>query len=156
MKYGVYLEWDYTDGRAEQILNYMRMALEETEQLEFWHVWLGDYYENDTKVADEELVIAVGEQEELYPNAKIVDIMLTAKDGEITLTDVTNNKTYTGTYKMTEETSKSATYEIEIDDIEGIATITITEHFGNILTPTLSINLGGYTVYFLPNETDVE
>lgn len=45
MKYGVYLEWDYTDGRAEQILKYMRTALEETEQLEFWHVWLGDYYE---------------------------------------------------------------------------------------------------------------
>ena len=45
MKYGVYLEWDYTDGRAEQILNYMRAALEEAEQIEFWHVWLSDYYE---------------------------------------------------------------------------------------------------------------
>ena len=44
-KYGVYLEWDYTDGRAEQILNYMRAALGEAEQIEFWHVWLGDYYE---------------------------------------------------------------------------------------------------------------
>ena len=44
-KYGVYLEWYYTDGRAEQILKYMRAALEETEQIELWHVWLGDYYE---------------------------------------------------------------------------------------------------------------
>ncbi len=44
-KYGVYLEWDYTDGRAEQILKYIRKALEETEQVEFWHVWLMDYYE---------------------------------------------------------------------------------------------------------------
>lgn len=41
-KYGVYLEWDYTDGRAEQVLKYMRAALEETEQIEFWHVWLGE------------------------------------------------------------------------------------------------------------------
>ena len=111
---------------------------------------------NDTGVADEELVIAVGEQDELYPNATVVDIMLTAKDGEITITDATNNKTYTGAYKMTEETSKSATYEIVIDDIEGNATITITEHLGNRLTPTLPINLGEYTVYFLPNETDVK
>ena len=111
---------------------------------------------NDTEVADEELVIAVGEQDELYPNAKVVDILLTAKNGEITLTDTTNNKAYTGTYKMTEETSKSVTYEIEIDGIAGNATIAITEHLGNMLTPTLPIDLGEYTVYFLPNETDTK
>ncbi len=68
-----------------------------------------------------------------------------------TYTDATNNKAYTGTYKMTEETSKSATYEI--DGIAGNATIAITEHLGNILTPTLPINFGEYTVYFLPNES---
>ena len=111
---------------------------------------------NDTEVADEELVIAVGEQDELYPNTKVVDILLTAKNGEITLTDTTNNKAYTGTYKMTEETSKSVTYEIEIDGIAGNATIAITEHLGNMLTPTLPIDLGEYTVYFLPNETDTK
>ena len=44
-KYGVYLEWDYTDGRAEQILKYIRDALEKAEIVELWHVWLGDYYE---------------------------------------------------------------------------------------------------------------
>ena len=44
-KYGVYLEWNYTDGRAEQILKYVRTALEKTEVIELWHVWLGDYYE---------------------------------------------------------------------------------------------------------------
>ena len=77
-------------------------------------------------------------------------------NGEITLTDTTNNKTYTGTYKMTEETSKTATYEIEIDGIAGDATIAITEHLGNRLTPTLPINLGEYTVYFLPNEADTK
>lgn len=44
-KYGVYLEWYYTDGRAEQILIYIREALKETETVEFWHVWLMDYCE---------------------------------------------------------------------------------------------------------------
>lgn len=44
-KYGVYLEWDYTDGRAEQILKYMKEALEKVESIELWHVWLMDYYE---------------------------------------------------------------------------------------------------------------
>lgn len=111
---------------------------------------------NNTDLSEDELVIAVGEQDELYPNAKVVDIILTATNGEITLTDATNNKTYTGTYKMTEETSKTATYEIEIDGIAGDATIAITEHLGNRLTPTLPINLGEYTVCFLPNEADTK
>ena len=44
-KYGVCLEWRYTDGRAEQILNYMRETLKQVETIEFWHVWLMDYYE---------------------------------------------------------------------------------------------------------------
>ena len=44
-KYGVYLEWYYTDGRAEQILKYLKVVLEEAEQVELWHVWLMDYYE---------------------------------------------------------------------------------------------------------------
>lgn len=111
---------------------------------------------NNTDLSEDELVIAVGEQDELYPNATVVDMILTATNGEITLTDTTNNKTYTGTYKMTEETSKTATYEIEIDGIAGDATIAITEHLGNRLTPTLPINLGEYTVYFLPNEADTK
>lgn len=108
---------------------------------------------NDTELADEELVVAVGEPYELYPNAKVVDMILTAKGGEITFIDATNNQTYTGTYSITEETSKSITYKIVIDDISGNATISITEHLGNRLTPTLPINLGEYTVYLLPNET---
>ena len=44
-KYGVCLEWRYTDGRAEKILKYIREALKETESVELWHVWLMDYYE---------------------------------------------------------------------------------------------------------------
>ncbi len=45
MKYGVYLEWDYTDGRAKQVLNYIKETLIQTDSVEFWHVWLMDYYE---------------------------------------------------------------------------------------------------------------
>ena len=111
---------------------------------------------NNTEIDEDKLVVAVAEQDEFYPNAKVVDIMLIAQNGEITLTDVTNNKIYIGTYKMIEETSKSATYEIVIDDIEGSATITIAERLGNKLTLTLSINLGEYTVYFSPSKTDTK
>jgi len=44
-KHAVYLEWNYTDGRAEQILEYIKENLKKTEEIELWHVWLMDYYE---------------------------------------------------------------------------------------------------------------
>jgi len=44
-KYGVCLEWNYTEGRAKQIINYIKKALQKTDSVEFWHVWLTDYYE---------------------------------------------------------------------------------------------------------------
>ena len=43
--YAVSLEWNYTEGRAKQIIDYIKAALQETDVVEFWHVWLTDYYE---------------------------------------------------------------------------------------------------------------
>ena len=44
-KYGVSLEWQYTDGRAKQIIAYIKSALSKTDSVEFWLVWLMDCYE---------------------------------------------------------------------------------------------------------------
>lgn len=33
----------YTDGRAENILKYIREYMQKAEELEIWHVWLDDY-----------------------------------------------------------------------------------------------------------------
>ena len=60
-KYGVYLEWNYTDGRAEQILNYVKTVLEEAEQIEFWHVWLMDYYEYEDSPVIHKRTISIKE-----------------------------------------------------------------------------------------------
>lgn len=46
-KYGVSLEWNYTDGRAKAILEYIKNALEREAAIELWHVWLMDWYEYD-------------------------------------------------------------------------------------------------------------
>ena len=48
-KYGVNLEWNYTDGRAQQIIEYIKAALQEVDVIEFWHVWLMDYYEYEDR-----------------------------------------------------------------------------------------------------------
>ena len=44
-KHGVHLEWHYTDGRAKQLITYIKTALQHTDVVELWHIWLGDYYE---------------------------------------------------------------------------------------------------------------
>ena len=49
-KYGVYLELPlYTEGRAKQILAYIRSALRQTESVELWNVWLTGYWEYDER-----------------------------------------------------------------------------------------------------------
>lgn len=60
-KYGVSLEWNYTDGRAEQILNYMRDALEKAESIELWHVWLMSYYEYEESPMIKKRTLSIGE-----------------------------------------------------------------------------------------------
>ena len=60
-KYGVCLEWNYTDGRAEQILKYIRAALEKIESVEMWHVWLMDYYEYEDSPVIHKRTISIEE-----------------------------------------------------------------------------------------------
>lgn len=106
----------------------------------------------DAAQNEENLIVAVGEADELYPNAKIVDLTLIAKDGEITVTDETNNKTYKGTYKIQQKTSKSVDYEVIIDGVTGYATVAQTEYYDGSEIPTLPINLGNYSLYFIPSK----
>ena len=110
---------------------------------------------NDTEAAQyqDELVVAVGEADELYPEAEIVDLTLTAKDGEITITDNTNGMTYNGTYEVMQKTPKGTDYEIIIDGVTGYATVSPTEYYDDSEIPTLPINIDGYSLYFIPNES---
>lgn len=40
----VELEWAvYTEGRGQRIIDYIKAAMEQTETVEIWHVWLSDY-----------------------------------------------------------------------------------------------------------------
>jgi len=41
-KYAVYLEWNYyTEGRAENIIRYIKENLKHTDEVEIWHIWMG-------------------------------------------------------------------------------------------------------------------
>lgn len=126
----------------------------ETVSIEDYEWKLQAVMKNDVEAAQDEdtLVIAVGETDEFYPDAKIVDVVLTAKDEKITVVDGTNDKTYSGTYKETEKTPDGIIYEIVIDGKEGFATVSSTEHYEGTDVPTLPINMGEYSVYFIPAE----
>lgn len=106
----------------------------------------------ETTQDEDTLIVAVGEPDELYPEAKIVDLTLIAKDGKITITDQTNNKTYTGTYKVQKKTPKGTDYEITINGQNGYATVAPTEYYDGSEVPTLPINLGEYSLYFIPKK----
>ena len=59
--YGVYLEWEYTDGRAKQIIEYIKTAVQKTDSVEFWLVWLMDYYEYEDRPFVRRKTISVSE-----------------------------------------------------------------------------------------------
>ena len=106
----------------------------------------------ETAQNEDTLIVAVGESDELYPEAKIIDLTLIAKEGQITITDKTNGKTYTGTYKIQQETPKGTDYKITINGQDGYATVAPTEYYDGSEVPTLPINLGEYSLYFIPKK----
>ena len=59
--YGVCLEWNYTEGRAKQVIEYMKNVLQNTTSIELWHVWLIDYYELEDRPVIHRQTISIDE-----------------------------------------------------------------------------------------------
>ena len=98
---------------------------------------------------DNQVVVdAVGEYDTAHPEAKIVEMILIAKDGKITISDLTNNKSYEGTYTVQQKTPAGTDYKITIDGKDGYATVAMTTYADGSEEPTLPINLGTHSIYF--------
>ena len=91
---------------------------------------------------------AAAEESEAHPEAKIIEMTLVAKDGKITITDVTNNKTYEGTYTVSGINPEGTDYHITIDGKSGYAGVAMTTYADGTEEPTLPISLDGYSMYF--------
>ncbi len=96
-------------------------------------------------------VIAVGTADDLHPNTPVVELILTAADGELSLEDKTNHKEYEGSYLKQESTRDGIIYEVVINGQKGYATVSTTKSNGTE-TPTMPINLGDCSIYFVPAE----
>ncbi len=91
---------------------------------------------------------AVAEESSTHPEAKIVEMTLVAKDGKITITDVTNGKIYEGSYTVSAVNPKGTDYHITIDGKSGYAGVAMTTYADGTEEPTLPITLDGYSMYF--------
>lgn len=103
-------------------------------------------------VEGEQLVYdAAAEESTAHPEAKIIEMTLVAKDGKITITDITKNKTYEGTYTVSGRTPEGTDYNITIDGKSGYATVAMTTYADGTEEPTLPISLDGYTDFIFLN-----
>ena len=91
---------------------------------------------------------AAEEASTAHPEAKIIEITLVANDGKITITDVTNGKTYEGSYTVSGRNPKGTDYQITIDGKSGYAGVAMTTYADGSEEPTLPISLDGYSMYF--------
>ena len=94
------------------------------------------------------VVDAVGEYDPTHPEAKIVELILVAKAGKITLNDLTNQKIYEGTYTIERTTPAGTDYKVIIEGNEGYATVAMTSYRDGRGVPTLPVNLGTHSIYF--------
>ena len=100
-------------------------------------------------IEGEQLVYdAAAEESKTHPEAKIIEMTLVAKDGKITITDSTNNKTYEGTYTVSKKTPEGTNYHITIDGKSGYATVAMTTYADGTEEPTLPNSLDGYSIDF--------
>ena len=91
---------------------------------------------------------AVNEGNITYPEARIIEMILVANDGRITITDVTNGKTYEGTYAASGKNPGGTDYHITIEGKSGYATVAMTTYADETKEPTMPITLDGYSMYF--------
>lgn len=97
-------------------------------------------------------IIAYGANEKCdNENAVQVELECSAKDGVLEFKDVTNNKTYVGSYKLENANAKSINYSITIGTTKGFAVVSYTMYDNDSNMPTLIMNLGNYALNFYEN-----
>ncbi|MBR2944868.1 MAG: hypothetical protein IKC16_07290 [Clostridia bacterium] len=100
-------------------------------------------------VEDEQLkLVAANEADKAHPEAKIVDVILKASNGKLTITDETSNRIYTGTYIAEGKTPEGTEYKIIINGVQGYAGVAMTTYYDGTEEPTLPISIAGYSLYF--------
>ena len=95
------------------------------------------------------MAIAYGERgSSTLDGAKQMEMTCTADNGSLSIADKTNNKIYSGTYKLTETSSQSNIYDVIVDGMEGMAVVSMTSYQNGEEEPTFIIRLEEYSINF--------
>ena len=108
-----------------------------------WHMRVVAHIEEGEAVYD-----AVDAESATHPEAKVIEMTLLAKNGQVTITDKTNGTTYEGVYTVSGRHPGGTDYYITFDGKIGNATVAMTTYSDGREEPTLPISLGGYSLYF--------
>ena len=93
--------------------------------------------------------VAYGEKgSSTLEGAKQIELVCEAEGGNLTLTERTNDRTYTGTYQQSQRDSKSTIYEVDVDGTSGVAVAAMTTYQDGTQDSTLIFNLGDYPVNY--------
>lgn len=92
--------------------------------------------------------VAIGEEDETYPDAKIVDVRLNANNNVLTIKDNTNGKVYEGGYTLFSDNIDSRIYTIDFDEKQGYATVSYTKYNDGKKELTVCLAIDDYTIYF--------
>ena len=93
--------------------------------------------------------VAFGERgSSTLPSAEQMEMFCIAENGNLTIDDRTNGKTYSGTYKMIQKDPRSSIYEVDVEGTEGMAVVAMMAYQDGSSEPTFIISLGSYTINF--------
>ena len=81
-----------------------------------------------------------------------IALKCSSANGELSLTDETNSKSYKGTYKVTDTNQETRIYEIVLNNMEGMAVVSMTNYEDQSQTPTFIIRFEDYSINFFSAE----
>lgn len=97
---------------------------------------------------DPQNVVAVGQEDPAYPNADRLTVTLTARNGTLTVTDCSTEKTYTGSYTAESKNRDGIIYRITVNETVGFATVSYTADTDGRRMPTCPVRIGEWSIYF--------
>ena len=97
---------------------------------------------------DNGLVVAYGSDDSASEPVAKIDMVCSAKEGQLVITDQTNSKTYSGEYTVKSKSADSTIYDISIGDAKGMAVVSYTKYNDDSQVGTLILSFEDYALSF--------
>lgn len=113
------------------------------------HIWTMTTIQS---VQDNGAVVAYGPDSSTSDNASKINMVCNAEKGTFTITDKTNNQSYSGKYTEKSASSDSTVYDISIGDTSGMAVVSFTKYNDASQVNTLILSFEDYSLTFFEKD----